>query len=58
MANNSSNVSFGKPKVTGGFYYAPAGTPVPTDATTALNNKFVSVGYISEDGLAIIPGRT
>lgn len=51
MANNSSNVSFGKPKVTGGFYYAPAGTPVPTDATTALNNKFVSVGYISEDGL-------
>lgn len=51
MANNSQNVSFGKPKATGGVWYAPAGTTVPTDATTALGNDFVSVGYISEDGL-------
>lgn len=51
MANNSSNVSFGKPNVAGGFYYAPAGTAVPTDATTALDKAFVSVGYISDDGL-------
>lgn len=51
MANNADNVSFGKPKVSGGFWYAPAGTTVPTDATTALDEAFKSVGYISEDGL-------
>lgn len=51
MANNSANVSFGKPMVTGGFYYAPAATTLPTDATSALDDAFVSVGYISEDGL-------
>ena len=48
---NASNVSFGKPKATGGIYYAPAGTTVPTDATTPLNEAFKNLGYISEDGL-------
>lgn len=51
MANNASNVSFGKPKAEGAVYVAPAGTTVPTDATTALGAAFVNLGYVSEDGL-------
>lgn len=51
MSNVSTNVSFGKPKVTGAVYVAPAGSTLPTDATTALDAAFLSLGYISEDGL-------
>lgn len=51
MANNAQNVSFGKPKATGAVFVAPAGTTVPTDATTALNAAFKGLGYVSEDGL-------
>ena len=51
MANVSQNVSFGKPKATGAVYVAPIGTTVPTDATTALDAAFLSMGYISDDGL-------
>lgn len=51
MANNASNVAAGKPKIGGAVYRAPSGTAVPTDATTALNNAFVCLGYVSEDGL-------
>lgn len=49
--NNSANVSFGKPKATGAIFVAPAGTPVPTDATTVLPAAFKNLGYVSEDGL-------
>lgn len=52
MANpNKANVSVGKPLATGGVYRAPAGTQVPTDATTPLGGKFENLGYVSEDGL-------
>lgn len=51
MANDAKNVSFGKPKATGAVFVAPAGTAVPTDATTALNIAFKGLGYVSEDGL-------
>ena len=47
---DASNVSFGKSKATGAVYVAPAGTTVPTDATTALDAAFKNMGYISEDG--------
>lgn len=51
MANNASNVSFGKPQATGGVFVAPAGTTVPTDGTTALSADFKGLGYVNEDGL-------
>jgi hypothetical protein len=51
MSNNVSNVAAGKPKIGGAVYAAPVGTPLPTDATTALNEAFKNLGYVSEDGL-------
>lgn len=44
-------VSAGKPAVGGAVYRAPLSTTLPTDATTALGDDFVSLGYCSEDGM-------
>lgn len=49
--NDSQNVSFGKPKATGALFVAPAGTTVPTNATTALDPLFKGLGYVSDEGL-------
>lgn len=49
--NTKTNVSVGKPNVSGAIYRAPIGTQLPTDATTALNSAFKCLGYVSEDGL-------
>lgn len=49
--NDASKVSFGKPKATGAVFVAPAGTTVPTNATSSLDVAFKGLGYVSEDGL-------
>ena len=51
MANTASYASTGKPKIAGAIYAAPVGTTLPTDATTALDNAFEALGYVSEDGV-------
>lgn len=51
MANDSTKVSFGKPKSTGAVYVAPYGTALPTTAWQTLNAAFKNLGYVSEDGL-------
>ena len=43
---NAKNVTQAKPKVGGAVHYAPIGTTLPTDATTALDPTFKSLGYI------------
>ena len=49
--NVVTNVSAGSPNPDGAIYRAPAGSTLPTDATTTLNSAFVPLGYVSEDGL-------
>lgn len=39
----------------GNIYVAPIGTTLPTNATTALNVAFESLGYINEDGVQLSP---
>lgn len=44
-------VTAGKPKKGGAIHRAPLGTALPTDAKTALNEAFKSLGYCGEEGL-------
>lgn len=48
---NLSDITAAKPAAGGAVWRAPKGTTLPTDASTALANTFVSLGAISEDGL-------
>lgn len=47
----AANATSGTPLVTGGVWWAPTGTAVPTDAVTALNVAFIGLGYVTNDGL-------
>ena len=51
MGNVASNVSAGKPKLTGAIWVAPKGTDLPTDTATALDAAFACMGYCSDAGL-------
>lgn len=50
-ANSVSNVTAGKPKIGGSMFRAPAGTELPTNATSELDAAFKCLGYVSEDGV-------
>ena len=49
--SNAANVTTGKRRTDGGIYFAPAGTTLPTNATTTLATAFKNLGYVSEDGV-------
>lgn len=51
MSGIATNVTAGKPRTNGAVFAAPAGTTVPTDAVSALDNAFKDLGYLSEDGV-------
>lgn len=48
---SAKRVTASKPKKGGAVFRAPLGTALPTDAKTALNEAFKSMGYTSEDGV-------
>ena len=52
-APNTARVGVGGARVTGAIFTAPMSATVPTDATTALGNDFVCIGYTSSDGISI-----
>lgn len=49
--SENGKVTVGKPKTGGAVFKAPLGTALPTSATAELDKAFVSMGYISEDGV-------
>lgn len=55
VKQSSANVTFSKPGTSanksGYIWVAQLGTALPTDATSELDNAFVGLGYLSEDGL-------
>jgi hypothetical protein len=46
-----SQIAAPSPKVTGGINYAPYGTALPTDPTTALDPAFISLGRVEQNGI-------
>lgn len=48
---NVANVTAGKPKIGGAIFRAPVGTTLPTSTSDTLDNGFIQLGYVSEDGL-------
>jgi hypothetical protein len=53
MALDADEVVIG---ANGAVSVAPVGTDGPTDITTALDEDFIDLGYVSEDGVEITPG--
>lgn len=50
-APSTRNVAANKPGISGGVFYAPLNTALPTDATTALAVTYKALGYISDSGI-------
>lgn len=49
--NTASNVSAGKPKITGSIFSAPVGTVLPTTTSEELAEAFKCLGYCSDAGV-------
>lgn len=49
--NNASNVTAGKPKITGAIFSAPISATLPTNASSTLSSDYTCLGYVSEDGV-------
>ena len=49
--NNKDNITIGRPKVGGAIYFAPAGSTLPTNATTSLPSAYINLGYVTEDAI-------
>lgn len=45
------NIKAARPKVSGVFFAAPAGTSAPTDASTTLAAAYLNGGYVSDAGI-------
>jgi len=50
--NTATNVTTGKPNISGSVFVAPRTATIPTDATTPLGPEYDCLGYVSEDGLS------
>lgn len=51
VAYDKNNIGAYSPKVTGGVFVAPKGTELPVSVTEQLSSEFVSLGYVTEDGV-------
>src|SRR4051812_45883415 len=51
IISDAQEIAAPSPKVTGGVLQAPLGTVLPTDATSALDDAFISLGRVSVDGV-------
>lgn len=50
---NTAQLAAPSPTVQGGIYRAPLGTTLPTDTTTDLDDAFISLGYVDDDGVTV-----
>lgn len=51
--NDKSNITIGRPKAGGAVFWAPAGTTLPTSADADLDEAFVNLGYVTEEGVTV-----
>ena len=52
------NVYAAEPLATGGLYVSPLGTPKPSSITTALDDPWIGLGHVGEDGVTETQDRT
>lgn len=55
VKNSKKNVSAAKGVAGGYVFWAPAGTALPDDYSTALAETYVNLGYIGDDGVKFTP---